>query len=68
MKKIRLTRTTVIEYKPVKENYPKQCDSIEKMAESDINSNCVAELFDFAIDSGSDDLIKDEVKYEIIND
>lgn len=58
-KKIRLIRTMVIEYKPVKEHYP-GCETIEDMAVLDANADDRDLLFDCCV--------KDEVKWVIIND
>ncbi len=58
-KKIRLTRTMVIEYEPVAEHYIEGL-TIEQMAEVDANTDDIDLLFD-------QELSKDEVTWEIID-
>ena len=60
MKKIRLTRTTIIEFVPEPENYP-DGSTIEQMAEIDANQEDREALFDT-------DCISDNVIYEIIEE
>ena len=59
MKKIRLIRTTIIEYYPESEWYPTG-STIEQMAEIDIDSEDREGLFDREC--------TDEVRYEIIEE
>ena len=60
-KKIRLIRTMVVEYVPNPEWYPEGF-TIEQMAELDANVDDRELMF------SGDDLIKDEVKWEIVED
>ena len=60
MKKIRLARTTIIEYVPEPANYP-DGSTIEQMAQIDANQEDKETLFD-------SDCISDNVAYEIIEE
>jgi hypothetical protein len=60
-KKIRLIRTMVVEYTPDPEWYPEGF-TIEQMAELDANAD------DRELTFSGDHLIKDEVRWEIIED
>lgn len=59
-KKIRLIRTTIKEYTPYPEYYPEGC-SIEEMAKIDAEQEDREFTFE-------DDIVSDEVKWEIIEE
>lgn len=61
MKKIRLIRTMVVEYEPAEECYD-GCETIEQMAVLDADADDRELAFD------STNLVKDFVKWEVVED
>lgn len=57
-KKIRLIRTMIVEYEPLVELYP-EGSTIEEIAQIDADADDRELLFD------GDDLVKDEIRWEI---